>query len=559
MLLLLSITALAADDSFYPDEGDRQLSISALQAEGSILGRSGRLLLALRDPSDLSYLSKISGVSQVRRLRGEVISLSLHPGTDDLALARKLHADPHIAWVHPDLILPLRLHTVPNDPFVADEWHVEHIDLPLAWDYASGAGQIIAVVDSGVQVGHPDLRLLPGVDLLGDDTDPTPDDGNGHGTSVAGVAASIGNNSLGTAGVAWDAEVYPVRMIGGATTNQDVYDAITGSVDAGAAVVNNSWGFGSGCVSIPLTRTFEAMFDYAEVRGRGGLGTVVTFAAGNDGCDIVDNEFLSDSTAFVVAAVERDDQRAGYSSFGEAVDIAAPTGLLTTDLIPNGYGSYRDEDAFADGFGGTSAATPVVSGVVALMIEANPRLTAAQVREVLCQTATRIDLPLAAYNADGHSIYYGCGMVDAGAAVATVASQPPGLPVLTHPLEEAYEGRILLGWEPAPDADDDILGYELGWSLAGGEEIQVQLGKVLSYDLSGAGIPLGSELHWRLRAYDTWGPGEWTEEAVFSYVPIPMETSELPGEDPGTCQHGGGVGVWAAGAALPLLRRRIRR
>ncbi|HNC96989.1 MAG TPA: S8 family serine peptidase, partial [Myxococcota bacterium] len=372
-MLLLILNTLAADDSFYPNEGDRRLSLSALQAEGSILGRSGRLLLSLRDPAEVGYLSQIKEVAHIQPLRGDVYSLSLRPGTDDLALARKLHADPHIAWVHPDLILPLRLLSVPNDPFVADEWHVEHIDLPLAWDYASGEGQIIAVVDSGVQVGHPDLRLLPGVDLLDDDTDPTPDDGNGHGTSVSGVAASIGNNSLGTAGVAWAAEVYPVRMIGGATTNQDVYDAITGSVDAGAGVVNNSWGFGRGCVSIPLTRTFEAMFDYAELRGRGGLGTVVTFAAGNDGCDIVENEFLSDSTALVVAAVERDDHRAGYSSFGEAVDIAAPTGLLTTDLSPNGYGSYQGEDAFADGFGGTSAATPVVSGVVALMLQANPR------------------------------------------------------------------------------------------------------------------------------------------------------------------------------------------
>ena len=139
MLLLLSTITLA-NDSFYPDEGDRRLSISALKAEGSILGRSGRLLLALRDPSNLSYLSKISGVASVQPLRGTVISLSLQADIDDLALARKLHADPLIAWVHPDLILPIRLHTMPNDPFVADEWHVEHIDLPLAWDYASGAG-----------------------------------------------------------------------------------------------------------------------------------------------------------------------------------------------------------------------------------------------------------------------------------------------------------------------------------------------------------------------------------------------------------------------------------
>jgi hypothetical protein len=149
-------------------------------------------------------------------------------------------------------------------------------------------------------------------------------------------------------------------------------------------------------------------------------------------------------------------------------------------------------------------------------------------------------------------------MVDAGAAVATVANQPPGLPVLTHPLEVSYEGRIVLGWEPAPDADDDILGYELGWSLAGGEESLVQIGSITSYDLSDAGIPVGAEVHWRLRAYDTWGPGEWTEEAVFSYVPTPTKTTELPGEDPGGCAHSRGGSLGAALAGLALLRRRIR-
>ena len=149
-------------------------------------------------------------------------------------------------------------------------------------------------------------------------------------------------------------------------------------------------------------------------------------------------------------------------------------------------------------------------------------------------------------------------MVDAGAAVATVANGAPGLPVLLYPIEEAYEGRILLGWDPAADADDDVLGYELAWSLSGEEENLVQIGNVTHYDLGAAGIPLESEVHWRLRAFDAWGPGAWTEEAVFSYIPVPMETHEVAGEDPGSCQVAGGSSLWLGLGALGLLRWRRR-
>ena len=87
------------------------------------------------------------------------------------------------------------------------------------------------------------------------------------------------------------------------------------------------------------------------------------------------------------------------------------------------------------------------------------------------------------------------------------------------------------------------------------EEVLVQTGNVTSYDLGTAGIPLGAEVHWRLRAYDAWGPGEWTEEAVFSYAPVPVEIKKIPGEQPGSCQHGGGPAPWLGLLGI-LLRRR---
>lgn len=549
MLLLILAAHAAPDDRFYPGEGEQMLSVGDLIARGSAAGRTGRLLLSVRDPADLAALAALPGVAAITPLRGQVASLQPRPGVDDLALARRLHADPRVRWVHPDLLLDLAPQSVPDDPFLPSEWHIDHIAVPDAWAHATGGGQLIAVLDSGVQTDHPDLSLvLPGLDLLGDDADPDPE-GDGHGTAVAGVAAGSGGNGYGVAGIAYGASVFPVRLIGGMTSSQDIYNAFTAAVDAGATVINNSWGF-STCDPVSTNRTFDAMFAYAEEEGRGGLGTVVTFAAGNEGCDISANEFLATPTAIVVAAVERDDTRAWYSSWGAPVDIAAPTGLLTTDLTPGGYGSFDEDDAFADGFGGTSAATPVVSGVAALMLAANPRLTAAALRSALCQTATRIDLDASPYDSEGRSAFYGCGLVDAGAAVAAVANSAPDAPALLTPGQIAYEGRALLSWSEAADADGDVIGYEVEWNGI------VEATQMTSLDLSGQ-LSLGDTVTWRVRAVDPWGPGAWSEERSFVYEPVPVEIHErIIVTEPEGCATAGGAGwVWIA-AALAARRRR---
>jgi hypothetical protein len=271
---------------------------------------------------------------------------------------------------------------------------------------------------------------------------------------------------------------------------------------------------------------------------------------------------LAQDFVLAVAAVESDDVRAGYSSFGRHVDLAAPTSLLTTDLIPGGYGSYAGEDAWADGFAGTSAATPVVSGVVALMLEANPRLTARDVREVLCDTAVRNDAAHAGYDARGWSPYYGCGRVDAGAAVAAVANTAPGAPEPTHATLTVAPDRGVLRWTPAIDADAEPLTHEVRWSRDGDAEPTLARVDGDSLDLRDALAP-GDVVSWAVRAHDAWGPGPWSEDATWTVDAAP--TAPTPTIPEGGCSATSGgraPGAPMAGVlvgAVLLAVRRARR
>lgn len=567
--MLLIVTLVLADDSVFLGEGPERTSYAALLESGSVKGRTGGLVGQLR-PGEL--LPPIHGVRTVDELPDGVVRIHLAPGTDDLALARELHAHPAFAWVHPDLLLNLVPARVPNDPLYADQWHHDNtgqggrtgnvdINTPIAWDIATGAGITVGVLDSGVQLDHPDLVVRGGHDYVDRDDDASPgaDSSGPHGTGVAGIASARGDNGLGVAGVAWESEVYAIRLIGGSTSTSDLYDAFSEAVDAGAGVLNNSWGFG-GCGQVSDSTVFGQMFRYAERKGRDGLGTVVVFAAGNDGCDNSDDPMLSHEEALVVAALEWSDQRASYSNWGDDVRIAAPTGILTTDTFPGGYGSYGDDDGFADGFSGTSGASPVVAGVVALMLEANPRATAEQVRDIVCQTARRNDLAGADWDSNGWSPYYGCGAIDAGAAVATIANTAPSAPVPRLVRDTTWVDHTVLAWEAAHDPDGDVSAYVVEYWLDGDEETLVSdvvTDRIL--DLSGEFEP-NTALSWRVAAIDPWGTGPWSVETSFTVAatPEPPAPADTPEEPPAGCSAGAPASVAGIFLVAALAGRRRR-
>ena len=585
-LLVLVAAASPGHDWFYTGRGDAIAWVDEAGGAASIGGfpvaRTGRLLARVADDEALAALRALPEVAAVEALGrdGRVVRVRPRAGEDEVALSRALHGRAGVVWSHPDFAVRLVPAQVPNDPYFPDQWHLHNtgqrgwtpgvdIGAELAWSRTVGTGALIAVIDSGVQSTHPDLDVQLGFDYIGGDADSNPDprdtDSGPHGTAVAGIAAAIGGNGVGVAGVAYGASVYGIRLIGGMTSLGDLYSAFAEAVDAGAWVLSNSWGYGMNCDPVPEMAVYTDAVQYAETMGRKGLGAAVVFAAGNNNCDIKNNALLAQPEVIAVAATNGDDFREGYSCFGAGVDVAAPSGtIVTTDLVGKaGWGPFRGDDDYQGSFSGTSAATPIVSGTVALMFAANPRLTAAKARTVLCQTADKIDVAHAGYDASGWSPYYGCGRVNAGAAVMAVANTAPPAPAVVAPTTEALADHVVLFWQPSPDADGDLLTYQVTWRVAGrvtAAVVDLPAG-VTHLDLTDL-LAVGDTVTFTVRATDLWGPGPPGAPTTFTVVAHPSPPAVAPAKGgcavAGTGPTGGGAALLLLGALLSLARRRYR-
>ena len=334
----------------------------------------------------------------------------------------------------------LRLHRsryTPNDPLFGDQWHLLNVGQGVstvsvdgrvseAWDITLGDPQvIIAINDDGVDLNHPDFdgKLAPELNYPPDwQTLMAQGTFGGHGTSVAGVSAALADDNLGGAGVCPGCKLLPHRIgettfLGFQVTDIEVADGFVNMVDAGAWVINNSWGLGLGdptyvdtTMPLPsLPTVIAAAFDYAETTGRGGDGTVILYAAGNHNQEL--DYYSSYSSIVAVAAVGDLGLKSYYSAFGPEVAIAAPSNGALTGITTSQVGGGH-----TDSFGGTSSACPFVSGVVGLIFSANPSLTAAEARTLLTASATPIDQVFGDYQS-GHSVYYGAGLVNTYIAV----------------------------------------------------------------------------------------------------------------------------------------------
>lgn len=534
-LLLALISPSLAGGWFYANQAGEVVQVNdAGQVVGSDFRLTGALLAQVEDVDAIRRLPQIANVTVLRGY-GDVIRITPAPGVDELQLSRDLFHRPDVAWSHPDLHTPIVPMALPDDPYLSNQWHLENtgqegglvgadINAFPAWDHATGAGVLVAVLDSGVDTSHPDLSAVTGYDYTSDDEDSNPPSGDNHGTAVAGTIAAVGNNALGGAGVAWDSDIYGIRMIGAGSLSK-TRDAFIEAVDAGAGVINNSWGYDTGgCAGLPLYGAMRTAFDYAEDEGRGGLGSVIVFAAGNWGCDESDNDMLAYHSIVAVSAVNRYDQLESYSVYGDIIDIAGQAGgIITTDIV--GEGGYQGDDTYQGGFSGTSSAAPVVAGVFSLMFSANEHLTAAQAREVLCTTATRFNLEDGAYDADGWSRYFGCGRPDALAAVMAVRNALPNQPVALSPDDTVTEDRVLLTWQPAVDPDGDPLQHRVTWTFADGTERSLVVEEGHRLDLTGL-VAAGDTLTWTVAATDTWGYGPSSEPLTFVVEPTPQPPGE---------------------------------
>jgi hypothetical protein len=278
-----------------------------------------------------------------------------------------LEDSPAIEYVEREVVLEATT-TIPNDTLWQEQWGPRRVRAPRAWDATRGSSSVVvAVVDTGVAYGHPDLQglFVPGFDFVNNDADPRDD--HGHGTAVAGVIAARTQNHEGQAGMCWKCSVMPVKVLdrNGSGPTSTIAAGIVWAVNHGARVINLSLG-GAG-----TTQVLQDAVVFAASKG-----VVVVAAAGNSGSS---TKFYpaAYADALSVAATTSSDNLYDWSNRGlDWVQVAAP-GCNVAPVRGGGYGDFC----------GTSSATPIVSGIAALALSLDPGLGKEALEQALRRTA----------------------------------------------------------------------------------------------------------------------------------------------------------------------------
>jgi thermitase len=326
-----------------------------------------------------------------------------------------ISACPEVRYAEPNYIASIA-DTIPSDPNWSLQYGLVNIRAPQGWDYSTGSTAVtIAILDSGVDLSHPDLagKLVPGYDFVNGDA--SPQDDNGHGTHVAGIAAASANNGIGVAGVSWGARIMPVKVLnaGGNGTFADVAAGIAWAADNGAQVINLSVG---GASSSAVLR--DAVNDAYD------KGVVLVAAAGNTGSGVILYPARYPNV-IAVGAVDGANNRAGFSNFGPELDLVAPGSSIYSTII-GGYG-YKS---------GTSMAAPYVSGLAAILRGYPGGYSPDAI--ALEMESTALDLGRA-----GFDVSYGFGLIQMDAALKLVLS-PMATPTWTFAPVSAGGGKQFL-------------------------------------------------------------------------------------------------------------------
>lgn len=377
-----------------------------------------RLLVQTRaglSDKDLAKIVSTHGAKARRIGRSQLAVVDLPANASETAIAMLLARHPQLKSAELDMrIAPA---VVPNDPYLGSEWHLNRLGAQQAWDGAQGAGIRIAILDTGVDGTHPDLagRMVAGWNFYDGNADTS--DVNGHGTAVAGAAAASTNNGTGVAGIAGQAQLMPVRI---ADPNAYAYwstvaQGLTWAADQGAKVANISYSGVAGSATVQSAASY--------MRSKGGL---VVVAAGNNG---IDEGIAPTTTMIPVSATDDADTLTSWSSYGSFVAVSAPGLNIWTTTRGGGYGAWW----------GTSLASPVVAGTVALLMSARPALPNTTIESLLYGTA--VDLGTA-----GRDPRYGYGRVNAAAAMqAVLSAAAPDAQAPTVSLNAPLAGALVSG------------------------------------------------------------------------------------------------------------------
>lgn len=429
---------------------------------------TGKIYIQFKEGTSLSLQTDIlkNHYLALRERRDDVsIVAEVTPqSSNPLKCAAALQGLDEVRWAEPDIDIPLDhyAYSAPSARFMPQMWHLQNRGLVpdnasirlktgadarivQAWRRLDGFGNpniVVAVLDNGFDLSHPDLqgKIVKPFDFWNNSPQLRQGDPNWtHGTPCASLAIAPASGS-GMVGVAPVARFMPLS--GTSFSIEGTEAMFTYLIRNGADVVSCSWGTIDN--SFALGQAKIAAISKAAREGRGGKGCVILFAAGNEDVDFV-NLYAAHPDVICVAASDSNDQHAPYSNRGREVTVCAPSNgywplLAARPIWAEGsiedfyYGDGIDRGIRYQHFGGTSAATPIVAGVCALILSANPNLTAREVKKILMQTADKIGSPSDYVN--GHSLKFGYGRVNALQAVeealrlknAAIQTAPPTNP-----------------------------------------------------------------------------------------------------------------------------------
>lgn len=384
-----------------------------------------------------------------RRDNNRIVAKVTAKSPNPIKVANFLQAISLVKIAEPDLdtMLDEYAFVAPSDNLVGHEWHLQNdgfvadVDYRLrkgadakvidAWQRLGNTGSnsvTVAVVDNGFDLTHPDLRdkVTKPFDLWNQSSDVLQGDKRfTHGTPCASVALAA-SNGQGIVGAAPSAKFMPVSGTSfSVRATEQMFDYC---INNGADIISCSWGTTDS--NFRLNSLKEEAITKAAKKGRNGKGCVILFAVGNDDLDFV-NFYAAHPDVIAVAASTSQDTYASYSNRGREVSICAPSNgdwpILAArawwdqglDWESGNFKFWRDgrsRGKHYKHFGGTSSSTPLVAGICALILSANPDLTAKEVKDILQKTADKIGSPSDYSN--GHSVKYGYGRINAGRAVA---------------------------------------------------------------------------------------------------------------------------------------------
>jgi subtilisin family serine protease len=409
-----------------------------------LIGVDNTILLKLNDGVSIDDIESEYSITFIKKVSKTILLFKIN-GSNSTVFnsANALYSSGKVKFAHPNLhIQRVKRAKRTVDPLYSKSWHLSQIDVSKAWEYSKGADIKIGIIDDAVDMEHEDLKdnIAYGYDFDNYDSDPSPDSNmHTHGTNCAGLIVAVADNNLGGVGVAPQSKLYPVKWNG--TSLSTTIEALEWLKEQDIDVISNSWG------TYDMYDALDDEFWELATYGRDGKGIILVFASGNDAYNLDEphpnygtilNDESESQWVIGVGATNSSDMLAYYSNYGDNIDILAPAGQYTTDVT----GYWGESGEYTDIFGGTSASAPVLTGVVALILGANPDLTKSEVEDILKSTADKVGDEV--YDSNGFNEFYAYGRVNAYEAVLRASE---------------LNGTV------APETLIDINSLQSGWHL----------------------------------------------------------------------------------------------